>query len=551
MSPNRTRSILPLAAVMVLVCSSWPSVGLILGADGPIAATAQSASSGSSTLMFIDDHDVLYRSGTIRVLNPAKRQASKAVISQTKPWEVAIGWTSVYRDPQTGKYQLWYQAYAGHRAGDKQLECVVCYAESDDGIRFQKPELALFPFKEHARTNIVLIGTGGYGDRYCNSVLVEPNEKDPGRRYKMAYYDWMREGDREYPGLCAAFSADGIHWNKYPHGPLYKTSYGARGLPPPFADEDGYRESASKDRVRKTWFYPLVMADAVDVFYDPRRAEYAIYAKMWMDAPDGGAAWKHAMGRTASKDFLNWSKPEFILAPDDADAPDTEFHTSPVFFYNDRYLCLNQIFYRKLKGAIDIELMTSRDGFAWERNFRQQPFLGRSAAGEFDSRSLFTNSTPVILDDEIRFYYGAYNQSPVGGVKSAPGERSGVGMASIPRDRFAGLRPLARSDQSTLRKPLENIGQVTLKPRSLAHCREILVNAATAAGSIRAELLTEDGYRVRGYSQEDSVPFEGDSLRHPLAWDNRRLDQLPPGDYLLRLHLNNATVFAVTFAERQ
>jgi hypothetical protein len=71
------------------------------------------------------------------------------------------------------------QAYAGKRAGDKKRECVVCYAESDDGLTFSKPDFDLFPFKEHAKTNIVLIGTSGYGDRYCNSVLVDPAEKEP------------------------------------------------------------------------------------------------------------------------------------------------------------------------------------------------------------------------------------------------------------------------------------------------------------------------------------------------------------------------------------
>jgi len=524
----------------------------------PSSTTAEDVSgrpAAGRTLMFVDDHDILYRSGTTRVLHPAVRHPENPLISQTKPWEVAIGWTSIYRDPSSGKYQLWYQAYAGRRAGDKRLECVVCYAESDDGIHFSKPELDLFPFKDHATTNIVLIGNGGYGDRYCNSVIVEPDEPNPSRRYKMAYYDWVPDGNREYPGLCVAFSADGIRWNKHPGGPLYPTAYGARGIPSPFSGEDGYREvSVPNKPVRKTWFYPLTMADAVDVFRDPVRNEYVVYGKMWMDAPDGGAAWKHGMGRIASKDFLNWSKPQFLLGPDDHDSPDVEFHTSPVFHHNDRYICLNQLFYRKLKGAIDIELMTSVDGFDWERNFRDQPFLPRSSLetgnlGPFDSRSLFTNSTPIVLDDEIRFYYGAYNQSPVGGVKSRPGERSGVGLAVIPRDRFAGIRPVPLSDQRTLKKPLENIGQITLKPLDLTGCKGITVNADASQGSVRVELLTEDGYRLRGYAKEDAKPLTGDSLRHPVAWSLGESSQLPSGRYLVRLHLDNATVFAVSFRE--
>lgn len=498
------------------------------------------------TILLVDDHEVLYRSGTVRTLHPARRHPQNPVLLQDKPWEVAIGWTSIYRNPTTGKNQLWYQAYAGKRAGDKRLECVVCYAESEDGVRFVKPEFTFHPFKEFKKTNIILIGNGGYGDRYCNSVLVDPNEKDPARRYKMAYYDWSVVEGREYPGLHVAFSPDGIRWTKHDRGPLSRTSYGARDLPPPFADEDGYRETPGKNNsVRKTWHYPLTMSDAVDVFYDPLRGVYAIYGKMWMDAPDGTAAWKHGMGRIESKDFLHWSKPQFLLAPDDQDAPDTEFHTSPVFYHANRYFCLNQIMNRRAKGAIDIELMTSRDGLVWERSFRQPYFLARSETGHFDSRCLFSNSTPIILDDEIRFYYGAYNQSPVGGVRSEAGHRSGVGLATIPRDRFAGIRPVPKSDQPTLKKPLESIGQITMKPLDLTGVKTIAVNADASNGELRVEVLTEDGCRVRGFTKDDAVPIRGDSLRHTVTWKERNLRQLPPGRYMSRLHLNNAEVFAL------
>jgi hypothetical protein len=522
-------------------------VGIILCSSAPSLAQAPKP----RTILLVDDQDILYRSGTQRVLHPAKRQTEDALISQTEPWEVAIAWNSIYHNPDTGKYQLWYQAYAGHRAGDKKLECLVCYAESDDGIHFTKPALDLFPFKEHAKTNIVLIGSGGYGDRYCNSVLVDPREPDPARRYKMAYYDWPENpavGHQE-PGLQIAFSPDGIHWTKHHSPALFKTSYGLRGIQPYFAGENPYKKTpgAAGKPDRQSWAYPLCMADAVDVFYDPRCSAFVIYGKMWMDGPDGALAWKHGMGRIESKDLLTWSKAQFILGPDDQDDPETEFHTSPVFFYNDRYFCLNQIFNRRLKGAIDIELMTSRDGYAWNRSLRHEFFLARSKQGLFDSRSIFTNSTPVFLDDQIRFYYGAYNQSPVGGVKSEPGQRSGVGMAWIPRDRFAGVKPVPVSSQPTLKKPLQNIGQITFKPLDLTGVRQLTINAQTTeGGSIRPELLTDTGYRLHGFTKDDAAPIQGDSLRHPAAWKDKKLSDLPPGQYILRLHLDNATVYAVT-----
>ena len=42
------------------------------------------------------------------------------------------------------------------------------------------------------------------------------------------------------------------------------------------------------------------------------------------------------------------------------------------------------------------------------------------------------------------------------------------------------------------------------------------------------------------------LPFAGNSFNHPVKWGERSLSDLPAGDYMLRLHLENAEVFAVT-----
>src|SRR4051812_12527344 len=105
---------------------------------------ARASAAPAATLLFVDDHDVLYRSGTRRVLNPPVRHADNPIIKRDPPWEIQIAWNSVRRDPKTGKYQLWYQSWNARPPKDP-LSCVVCFAESDDGIRWTKPELDLFP----------------------------------------------------------------------------------------------------------------------------------------------------------------------------------------------------------------------------------------------------------------------------------------------------------------------------------------------------------------------------------------------------------------------
>ncbi|MEZ6128876.1 MAG: prolyl oligopeptidase family serine peptidase [Planctomycetaceae bacterium] len=520
-------------------------------------------SAAPRTLLLVDDHHVLYRSGTKRVFHPSTINPTNPVIREDQPWEMAIGWTSVLRHPETGKFMLWYQAYAGGRDARKSHKCVVCYAESEDGLTFTKPVLGIHDFDGQRSelgmikaTNIVLLGDNGYGDRYANSVLFEPTDPDPAKRYKMLYTDFSQDDEgHEWPGFHAAFSPDGIHWTKSDQNPLNRTAYGGRSLQPPFQDEDVYVEAMDtrKNFLRKTWKIPLSMSDAADVMYDPIRKRYVAYGKAWIQGPDGGLAWKHAMARVDSTDFLNWSDPQVICSPDDLDPPNTEFHTSPVFHHNGCYFCLNQILSARGEAigakadAMHIELMISRDGEHWERPFRDTPFIA-STEQDFSNGGIFTNSTPVILNDEIRFYYGGYNSGAIGGGAKLTdaSQQSGVGFSTLPLDRFAGIRPVALSAQSTLKKPLENTGQVTLKPVSLSSIQQVSINADARGGEILVEILDEDGYRIRGFSRDDAVPFTGDSVQQPVTWKGKHLSDLPQGKHMLRLHLHNAEVFAVT-----
>ncbi len=478
------------------------------------------------TLLLVDDHDILYRAGMQRVLQPLTRHGQNPLLGgRAKPWEIAIGWCSVYCNPATGLYQLWYQAFAGHTAQQRSHRCVVCYAESADGIHWQKPNLGLYAFHDEPATNIVLLANGGYSDRYSNAVVVDPADPDPARRYKMAYFDFSYAGDQEYPGLSVAFSPDGIHWTKHPAAPLLKAAYGNLGDPVPYADD-----------LNQPWANPLAISDAIDVFWDPRQQCFVIYHKLWFDGPDGAMYWKHGMGRTQSEDFIHWSPPQLILTSDEFDPPWVEFHHSPVFYYNDCYFALLQILNRSENGGVmDCELAISRDGLHWQRPFRQPFFLPRNRAGEFDSGSILTNGTPVLLGDEFRFYYGGYSQGATGADDYSL--TTGVGLATLARDRFVALRPL---DQR---------GQITLKPLELATGHSLTVNANAQTGAIYVELLNAEGRRIPGFSRADAQPITGDDLRHDVRWRDRDLSHVPPGPVILRIYVEGADLFALTLVQ--
>jgi len=358
------------------------SIGLIL--FFAFALQTAKALAEPQTVLLVDDHPVHSRPGTQRVLHQPVRHQHNPLIAETKPWEAAIGYCSVYRNPESGRYQMWYQAYAADRAKDPTRRCVVAYAESEDGLQWVKPELRLFAFEDVHDTNIVLVGNGGRSVNYGASVIVDLRDPDAQKRYKMAYWDFAVRDGQEYPGLCVAFSPDGIHWHKHPLAPLLRASYGAPG-PTPLDDDDD----------NKAWNRPGSISDVIDLLYDPRREAFVIFAKTWIDGPDGSMYWKRAVVRTESKDFLDWSPPQLVVAPDEfevaqgGDAHGVEIHGGPVFFYSGIYFSLLQMLDFGDGGTMPGELALSRDGIRWNRPFRGNYFLPVTGTKkEFDAGCL-------------------------------------------------------------------------------------------------------------------------------------------------------------------
>ena len=474
-------------------------------------------------LLFVDDHHVLYRPGTKRVLHPVERSEKNPLFEDTQPWEGTIGYCSVHRDPTTGKYQMWYQAYSKTRGVH------LCYATSDDGLEWVRPKLGLIEYGGSKDNNIVLADP-----KYGASVVYDPRESDPGRRYKSAYFR---------NGMAIAFSPDGVDWKVHPEMAFEKFSGGPRAQPP-FSDDPPSLNA------------PLTISDVVDVAYDPVREKWMAYTKTWIDGPDGRWCWRRAVVRTDSKDFVHWSRPKLVAWPDEIDEMSSRkrgpvlsgktagggsqgihVHGGPTFYYGGVYFSLLQIIDSAHTGLMPTELAIGRDGYDLKRPFRDTWFIPVDGGNDFDSGAIWTNATPIILDDEIRFYYGAYSGNWKQGLIKKP---TGFGLATIPRDRFAGLQPL------------EEAGQVTLKPIRLLGADSIEVNAVAGPGAVRVEVLDEIGYRLRGYTKDDAVPIKGDSLRHPAQWKGKSLADLPAGDYTLRLHLEgDATVYALKFTDKK
>ena len=129
--------------------------------------------------------------------------------------ESGSAWLNVIKE--NNLYRLWYMSY--HPGG-------VRYAESEDGIHWEKPKLGIIDINGSKQNNVVFDGGFESNGGEFGSVFHDPHA-DPSEQYKMVYADWgekgmddfQREGfayNATHGTLRGASSPDGIHWLRYP-----------------------------------------------------------------------------------------------------------------------------------------------------------------------------------------------------------------------------------------------------------------------------------------------------------------------------------------------
>lgn len=104
-----------------------------------------------------------------------------------------------------GKFRMWYYAVSLRAKPADFMQGPVCYAESDDGIHWNKPNLGQVEINGSTNNNGVKLSDEM---TQCAAVIIDEDDPDPKRRYKMMYmvltHTWV---------FRSATSADGIHWS--------------------------------------------------------------------------------------------------------------------------------------------------------------------------------------------------------------------------------------------------------------------------------------------------------------------------------------------------
>jgi hypothetical protein len=444
-------------------------------------------------LLFADDSGVQSSTGVKRTVHPA-RTRPQPVLAGTLPQEGSRVYLtgSVYRDEQSGVLRMWYAGHpdlpdgrkpkvAGFRSGKGNF---VLYATSRDGLEWERPALGLHAFEGSSANNIVY-------DFHSPSVLLDPGDADPARRYKMlgsltgAYY--------------SATSPDGLRWSG-PTAPIVKSS------------------------------------DNITLTRDPRTGDYLAFLRM--PTKIRGYA-RRTVSLSRSHDFVKWSKPELVFAPDETDdawatAPGqrTEVNNMSVFPHAAGFLGLPTIFrvlvtdrpaselgpgQSPTDGTLDVQLITSSDARKWQRTANRESIIPRGAPGVFDAGSIFgVCSTAVHTEDETWVYYTGISTTHGAPI---PPKRIAIGRAEWRRHGFASL------DAG------EAEGRVETKPLQLAGPK-IIVNANARGGELRLAILEADGRPIAGFSVAESNALATDATRWAATWKN---NSSVPADRPVRL----------------
>ena len=476
-----------------------------------VSVAAEPIHVGTFRQLFIDEYAIAEMEGLQRTVQQPKKHKDNPIIVGKHPWERGV-WgpavpSALYDE---GKIRLWYRAVYFTRpfsfvdaSEDPEVRqrqiadlldsmiCQMAYAESRDGVHFEKPKLGIIDYKGSKENNLVW---GRYGD-WANMVMKLPDEPDPNRRYRCII--WAKKEYGGYYGNIAIYSPDGLHWKLGP-----KPTRGAL------------------DHAYNFWFDP--------------------FRKEWISLIQFTTLPRRSVGRMVSKDFVNWSDRREVLVPDDKDPPGTEFYIPTIMMIDQLYVCFLHIFHTRATesndraprqhGNRDVQLATSRDGIHWERTCDRQVFLPNGPKGAFDQTMVMFVGPPVEFENQLLLYYSATK-----GSHGSTNRTRAIGLATLRPEGFVALEPKG------------TVGKMTTQPFRVAG-NKLLVNADSHGGAVTVEVLDADGVARQGFSRADAKPLKSDSLAHEVAWKGHPdLSSLMGEVVRLRFRIRAAKVYSFRF----
>ncbi len=475
--------------VFLLVATAWQDI-----------ASAQ-VELGTRRELFVDDFLIDSLDGTQLKMHSPHRVG--VALQFDEPWEGAFcGYVTILQDGPL--YRMYYRGLP-EAGADGSTNEVTCYAESQDGITWTKPELGLFEVRGTRQNNVILANAAPVTHNFC-PFLDTRDDVPEEERYKAL-------GGTAKSGLIGYASPDGIHWTRMQEEPIFR-------------DTD--------------WVF-----DSQNVpFWSESEKSYVLYYRKSLNSI-------RAIGRATSPDFRSWSDPVQMTfgdtKPEHLYTNQTHPYVRAPHIYIGvaaRFMPGRQVITAEQAKAINVNpkyfgdisdavLLTTRGGSRYHRTFMEsfiRPGLG-------------------IQNWVSRTNYPALGIVPAGDDQLSIYVQKNYGQPTALLDRYT-LRP---DGFVSVNAPYAG-GEMTTRALTFATdgdhepCALKLNFATSAAGSIRVEIQDDAGKPIDGFSLDDCREIIGDDLQRIVAWKSGSdLTALASRAIRLRFVMQDADLYAIQF----
>ena len=452
---------------------------------------------GTDRQLFLDEFWTAESHGLTRRLNTP--ELKEPAIRSEHPWEARLSaYHSAFHDGE--RWRMYYQC-AGGSATDPGALNLQAYAESDDGISWNKPSLGLIEYEGSTANNIVYAGPGSE-----MAVFLDANPKaSEDQKYKAVVRS--PSGEEMTRVLYAMVSADGLSWRRMSESPVLT---------------DGPFDSHNVP------------------FWDERLGKYVIYTRGAAGSGGpfkGGYRW---IRRATSEDFVNWSPLESI---ETGETPTEHLYTNAYTPYErapGTYLMFpsrlvlerspDPDWEREYGGGVsDIVFMSSRDGINFDRSFKGAWIRPGPEEENWHERGIYIGSGIVQTSpEEMSIYSRQHSRLPTTHLR----------RYSLRTDGFVSMSAGFGGGDFITRPFMFSGGELELN------------YSTSAVGSVQVEIQDDEGRPVPGYSMVDGREMFGDEIEGAYRWNgDGDLARLAGTLVRLRFALKDADLFAFRFRD--
>lgn len=487
-----------------------------------------------AVLFSFDDHAIPWRDNLQLTPVPARKHPANPVLRRGPAGAPDHGHAILYGSVLRigGKFRMWYlgmfetEIKGGQAPGWWRP---MCYAESDDGVTWAKPDLGLVEFKGNRKNNICLIQSAVPSLAKVNdflSVIHEPDDPDPQRRYKCVYiahppFDDVRGGrsgigpnERRWAAFICATSPDGLSWKVVGDRPM----------------------NAGGERFEVSGLFRFG-----NFYYAPGQL-----ITPWAWRADGSRIGR-VMLTYRSPDFAHWSraKATSFARPGQLTATPIkgqQTHMGAGLWNRGNvvvglYGLWQDAEKKPIDGrywnqgvTVDLGLIVSNDGIHFREPVADHKVIARGAPGEWDSIALLQGHAFANVGDRTMMWYSHWDTG--GKLRNME-----IGLATMRRDGFAHL---------TRKVPDSPAHFVSAHFQTTAAARMFLnAEGVSAAEPLSVELLDDSARPLPAFSGANAARIVKAGTRREIKWPQ----PLPPGCKLaVRVTFpptGNAKVYAI------